>query len=137
MDPVRITDALRDLFFEPDPDVDPEDVIDRYYSPDYTYRTGGKLLNRGEFEAMVTAGRALIVRGSAWSVDEVRDGNTYAERHRYHAEFTDGTVLDREVAVFGTIGPDGRFEHLSDAGFDLEPGPAARARLVGAHTSGD
>lgn len=125
-DPVRISDALRDLVFEADPNEDVHDVLDRYYHPDYTHRSDGVVMDRAAFVAMVVASRAGIVRGGAVVVDELRDGRTYAERHRFHVEFTDGTTADREVAVFGTVGSDGRFEHLSEVGFAVADEDAVR-----------
>jgi hypothetical protein len=126
MDHVHITDALRELVFEPAPGDDVDAVLDRYYSADYTHRSDGQLMDRSAFAAMVTASRARITRGSAVVIDELVDGHTYAERHRFHVEFADGTSADREVAVFGTIGADGRFEHLSEVGFTLPGADGAR-----------
>jgi hypothetical protein len=119
MDHIRIMDALRDLVFDPDPGVPLGDVVDRYYNADYTHRTGGVVLNRSEFQAMVAGARTQIARGSGVVVDELRDGSAYAERHRFRVEFIDGTVQNREIAIFGTVGEDGRFEHLSEVGFAL------------------
>jgi hypothetical protein len=116
----RITDALRDLVFEPDPHVSVGEVLDRYFAAGYTHRADGSTLSRAEFEAMVVENRVRIIRGSAVVLDELRDGSTYAERHRFHIELEDGSVQDREVAIFGDIDAGGRFTHLSETGFPVD-----------------
>lgn len=116
---VHIIDALRELVFEPDPSVPLGDVLDRYYDADYTHRSEGVVLSRREFEAMVAGARTQVVSGSAVVVDELMIDGTYAERHRFRVNFIDGRVENREIAVFGLIGDDGRFLHLSEVGFAL------------------
>jgi hypothetical protein len=121
MNYVRISDALRDLVFEPDPGTQLNQVLDRYYAPDFTYRTDGKTLDRDEFAAMVARYRSQVAGGTVTVLDELRDGSTYAERHAFHLTLHNGASQDREVAIFGTFAPDGRFRHLDETGFDLDP----------------
>ncbi|MET9880080.1 nuclear transport factor 2 family protein [Actinacidiphila glaucinigra] len=119
----RISEALRALVFEPEPGVALDEILDRYYAPDYTHRNNGDVLSREQFAAMVAGLRNRVTGGTLTVVDEICDGTTYAERHTYRVTLADGSTLHREVAVFGTHAEDGRFRHLSDAGFDL-PGDA-------------
>jgi hypothetical protein len=121
MNDVRISDALRALVFEPDPGAELDQVLDRYYAPDFTLRTDGKTLNRDEFAEMVARVRSQVAEGSVTVLDELRDGSAYAERHVFHLVLSNGTTVDREVAIFGTFAADGRFRHLSETGFDLDP----------------
>ncbi|MFD7408746.1 nuclear transport factor 2 family protein [Streptomyces sp. NPDC059866] len=121
MSHVRISDALRALVFEPDPAVELHEVLDRYYAPDYTHRSDGKTLNRDEFTRMVAGIRGQVTEGTVTVLDELTDGDTYAERHVFHITLKNGTTQSREIAIFGTFAEDGRFRHLSETGFDLEP----------------
>jgi hypothetical protein len=119
MNYARISDALRALVFEPGADLD--QVLDRYYAPDFTYRADGKTLDRAEFAAMVARVRSQVAGGTVTVLDELRDGSTYAERHVFHLTLKNGATQDREVAIFGTFAPDGRFRYLSETGFDVDP----------------
>jgi hypothetical protein len=117
----RISEALRALVFEPDPGVGLNEVLDRYYAPDYTHRGDGKTLNRDEFTEMVEHIRSQVTGGTVTVLDEFRDGSAYAERHVFHITLKDGATQHREVAIFGTFAEDGRFLHLSETGFDVDP----------------
>jgi hypothetical protein len=125
MDYVRISDALRALVLEPDANEDLNQVLDRYYAPDYTHRTDGKTLNRTEFAEMAAGARGQVAAGTVTVLDELRDGATYAERHVFHVTLKNGATQDREVSIFGTFAPDGRFQHVNETGFDLALDPPA------------
>jgi hypothetical protein len=124
MDYARISDALRDLVLEPDAGEDLNEVLDRYYAPDYTHRADGKTMNRVEFAEMAARARSQVADGTVTVLDELRDGAAYAERHVFHIALKDGATQDREVSVFGAFAPDGRFRHLSETGFDITEQPA-------------
>ena len=117
----RISDALRALLFEPDSGVELDQVLDQYYSPDFTFRTDGKTLDRDEFAEMVARARSQVAGGTVAVLDELRDGSAYAERHVFHITLKNGATQDREVTIFGTFAPDGRFRHLDETGFDIDP----------------
>jgi hypothetical protein len=117
----RISDALRALVFEPDSGTELDQVLDRYYAPDFTFRTDGKTLDRAEFAEMVVRVRSQVAEGSVTVLDEFRDGSMYAERHVFHITLKNGATQDREVAIFGTFAEDGRFRHLSETRFDIDP----------------
>jgi hypothetical protein len=117
----RISDALRALVFEPDPAVGLDRVLDRFYAPDFLYRTDGKILNRDEFAEMVARVRSQVLAGTVTVLDELREGSVYAERHVFHITLKNGATQDREVAIFGRYAPDGRFRQLSETGFDIDP----------------
>jgi hypothetical protein len=117
----RISDALRALVFDPDPGAGLDQVLDRYYAPDFTFRSDGRTLDRTEFAAMVAQTRSQVAQGTVTVLDELRDGSSYAERHVYRLTLKNGATQDREIAIFGTFAPDGRFQHLNETGFDLSP----------------
>ncbi|MER7888848.1 hypothetical protein ABTX15_03370 [Micromonospora sp. NPDC094482] len=119
---VSISDALRELVFEPTLDL--HEALERFYAPDYTHRSDGKTLDRAEFAEMVARTRTQIARGTVTVLDELRDGSRYAERHVFEITMVDGATARREIAIFGSFAPDGRFQHLSETGFDLLPDDA-------------
>jgi hypothetical protein len=119
MSHARISEALRALVFAPEPGVELDQVLDRFYAPDYTHRSDGQTIDRAEFAAMVARVRGQVAGGSVTVVDELRDGSAYAERHRFHLVLADGSTQDQEIAIFGTLAEDGRFRHLSETGFDI------------------
>jgi hypothetical protein len=121
MNHARISDALTALLFEPDSGAPLDQVLDRYYAPDYTHRTDGKTLDRDGFAELVTRARSQVAEGRVTVLDELRDGSAYAERHVFHLTLNNGDTQDREVAIFGTFAADGRFQHLSETGFDIDP----------------
>ncbi|MFB7493450.1 nuclear transport factor 2 family protein [Streptomyces sp. NPDC056161] len=121
MNHARISEALRALVFEPDPDVPLHEVLDRYYAPDYTHRSDGRTMERAEFTQLVARIRTQVTAGTVTVLDELRDGSAYAERHVFRITLRDGSAQHREIAVFGTLAEDGRFRHLSETGFDTAP----------------
>jgi hypothetical protein len=101
---VRLIDALQELVFEPDSRIPLSDVMDKYFHADYTHRSEGA--------TRIVGGRGVVV-------DEMMMDGSYAERHRFRAVYTNGTIQRREIAVFGMTGEDGRFVHLSEVGFAI------------------
>jgi hypothetical protein len=112
----RISEAVRELALEPT--LPFEEALDKYYAPEYQHRNDGETLDRAGFAAMVAGFRDRIASGTVTVLDELRDGSTYAERHVYDVTLTDGTRIHRELAVFATYAPDGRFRTISETGFD-------------------
>jgi hypothetical protein len=114
----RISDALNALLFKQEPGAAVDDVVDRFYAPDFTFHTDGKTLDRGQFAAMAAAARGQFADGTVTVLDELRDGSAYAERHLYHLTTKTGATMDREIAIFGRYAADGRFQQLSEIGVD-------------------
>ncbi|WFE53363.1 hypothetical protein [Micromonospora sp. WMMD1155] len=121
MTPVRISDAIRDVAFEPRLSL--EEALDRYYAPDLVHTGDGRTRDRAEFAEMVAGIRSRVAEGAVTVLDELYDGLNYAERHRYTMTMTDGTVVHREMYYFATLAEDGRFQRVHESGFDVDPGP--------------
>ncbi|MFG1863365.1 hypothetical protein [Microbispora bryophytorum] len=113
----RISDAIRDVAFEPRLDL--HEALDKYYAPDYIHRGDGRVLDRAGFADMVAGIRSRVVEGTVTVLDELYDGSRYAERHRYTMTLTDGTIINREIYFFATLAEDGRFRQVDEAGFDV------------------
>ncbi|MEE6260755.1 carboxymuconolactone decarboxylase family protein [Plantactinospora sonchi] len=120
---VRISDALLAVALDPTEDLDT--ALDRYYAPGYVHRSEGRELDRAAFRQMVVAIRGQIRGGTVTVLDEVVDGDRYAERHRYRITMNDGTTAQKEVVVFGRFAPDGRFAELGETGVDIEENPSS------------
>lgn len=118
MTPVRISDAIRDVAFEPRLSLD--EALDKYYAPGFTHDSDGRTLDRAGFAEMVAGIRSRVAEGTVTVLDELYDGSNYAERHRYRMTLTDGTVVHREVYYFATLADDGRFQQVHETGFDVD-----------------
>ncbi|MFI6757525.1 carboxymuconolactone decarboxylase family protein [Micromonospora sp. NPDC050417] len=114
---VRISDALLAVALDPTEDL--ETALNRYYAPGYTHRAEGREMDWAEFRQMVVAIRGQIRGGTVTVLDEVVDGDQYAERHRYRITMNDGTIAQKEVVVFGRFAPDGRFAELGETGVEI------------------
>lgn len=114
---VTISDALRAVALDPTEDL--ETALDRYYAPGYVHRAEGREMDRAAFRQMVIAIRGQIQGGTVTVLDEVVDGDHYAERHRYRITMNDGTTAQKEVVVFGRFASDGRFAELGETGVDI------------------
>ncbi|RKR87392.1 AhpD family alkylhydroperoxidase [Micromonospora pisi] len=125
---VRISDALRAVALYPTEDL--ETALDRYYAPGYVHRAEGREMDRAAFRQMVIAVRGQIRGGTVTVLDEVVDGDQYAERHRYRITMNDGTTAQKEVVVFGRFAPDGRFAELGETGVEIgDKSPSEGPRL--------
>ncbi|MEU2424019.1 hypothetical protein ABZ619_23835 [Streptomyces sp. NPDC007851] len=68
---MRISEALRALVFEPDPDEELHHTLDRYYASDYTHRSDGRVLSREEFAHMVAVVRRQVTKDEVTVLDEL------------------------------------------------------------------
>jgi hypothetical protein len=116
---LRISDALDELVFSPERSV--EDVMDTYFADDYVHYSSGTAHSRAAFAAMVSAARSSISGGAVTTLDELRDGQSYAERHLLDVVNADGSVERKEIFIIGRYSPDGRFACLNEAGFPVAP----------------
>jgi SnoaL-like domain len=114
---LRISDAIRETALDPAGDL--SEVLDKYYAPDYMHRNDGETMDRAAFAEMVAKYRGQIAGGSVTVLDEMYDGDRYAERHVYDITLSDGSRINRELYLFGTLAEDGRFRHITETGFDL------------------
>jgi hypothetical protein len=115
--PARISDALRELVLEQKLDVDT--VMDKYFVPGFRHYHNGTEHSRAQFAGLATGARREIARGTVTVLDELRDGDRYAERHTLDLVRADGSGEQAEVYIIGGCGPDGRFSYLHESGFPL------------------
>ncbi|MBO3675661.1 nuclear transport factor 2 family protein [Streptomyces sp. NEAU-YJ-81] len=113
-----IAAALTDLLFTPGFDL--AEAADRHFTPDYRQRTDGRWDDRGEFMAHIAHLRTIVAGGSVQVLDELVQGNLYADRHVIDVAKTDGSTVRTEVYLFGEFAPDGRFRRIEETTLMLQ-----------------
>ncbi|WP_086707831.1 nuclear transport factor 2 family protein [Streptomyces antimycoticus] len=120
----NITAALTDLLFTPGLDL--AEAADRHFAPDYRQRTDGRWDDRGEFLAHIAHLRTIVASGSVQVLDEVVQGDRYADRHVIDVAKTDGSTVRTEVYLFAEFAPDGRFRRIEETTLMLQGAEADR-----------
>lgn len=91
-----IKDAVDDLFNNHQ--LAPEEAVDRHYGPTFRQRTNGTWDDRPRFLARIVELRKVVQHATITVLDELTDGNRYAERHVVDLVQRDGTrILHRLV----------------------------------------
>ena len=91
-----------------------EAVLDRHFSPEYRQRTNGVWDDREAFARHARKLREIIESARIELLDELHDGNRYADRHRVHAVKRDGARVVQEVYLFAELDADGRFVRVEE-----------------------
>ncbi|MEU7642973.1 MULTISPECIES: nuclear transport factor 2 family protein [unclassified Streptomyces] len=116
--------ALTDLLFTPGLEL--AEAVDRHFAPDYRQRTDGRWDNREEFTAHIAHLRTIIAGGEIQVLEELVQGDLYADRHIIDARKTDGSSVRVEVYLFGEFAPDGRFRRIEETTLMLQGADADR-----------
>ncbi|MGP3941392.1 nuclear transport factor 2 family protein [Streptomyces sp. 6N106] len=119
-----IAAALTDLLFTPGLDL--VEAADRHFAPDYRQRTDGRWDDRGGFLAHIAHLRTIVAGGSVQVLDEVVQGDRYADRHVIDVAKTDGSIVRTEVYLFAEFAPDGRFRRIEETTLMLRGAEADR-----------
>ncbi|MER8161159.1 nuclear transport factor 2 family protein [Streptomyces sp. NPDC094472] len=119
-----IAAALTDLLFTPGLDL--AEAVDRHFTPDYRQRTDGRWDDRGEFMSHIAHLRTIVAGGSVQVLDELVQGDRYADRHVIDVAKTDGSTVRTEVYLFGEFAPDGRFRRIEETTLMLQGTDADR-----------
>lgn len=96
------------------------DVIDRYFSPHYRQRTNGVWDDRAAFTQHIRKLREVVASVRIEVLDELRDGNRYADRHCVYVTKRDGSTVVQEVYLFGELDHEGRFLRIEETTLMLE-----------------
>lgn len=91
-----------------------EQVLDRYFSPNYRQRTNGFWEDREGFAHHARKLREICAFARIDVLDELRDRNFYATRHRVLCIKRDGTEVMMEVYMFAEIEESGRFLRIEE-----------------------
>jgi hypothetical protein len=126
-----IKHAVDDLFNNPQLSVN--EAVERHYAPAFRQRTNGRWEDRRAVISRVSDLRAVIERVTITVLDELSDGQRYAERHVIDLVQRNGTRLRQEVYVFAERDGDGRFSRIEETTLMLDP-PATKAGKSGETT---
>lgn len=91
-----------------------ENVLERYFSPSYRQRTNGCWENREGFADHARKLREMCAFARIDVLDELRDRNLYATRHRVSCTKRDGKEVVMEVYMFAEIDESGRFLRIEE-----------------------
>lgn len=97
-----------------------EDVLDHHFSPGYRQRTNGHWDEREAFAQHARKLREVVASARIEVLDELRDGQRYADRHRAHVTKRDGTQVVQEVYLFAELDAKGRFARIEETTLMLE-----------------
>ncbi|WP_437616401.1 nuclear transport factor 2 family protein [Erwinia sp. V71] len=97
-----------------------EEVLDRYFSPDYLQRTNGCQEDRQGFAHHARKLREICTCARIDVLDELRTGNRYATRHRVLCTKRDGSEVVMEVYMFAEMDDCGRFLRVDETTLMLE-----------------
>lgn len=106
--------------------LDLSDVIDRHFSPHYRQRTNGVWDDRTAFTQHICKLREVVASVRIEVLDELRDGNRYADRHCVYVTKRDGSTVVQEVYLFGELDHEGRFLRIEETTLMLEGAEADR-----------
>ncbi|MDH6119248.1 nuclear transport factor 2 family protein [Kitasatospora sp. GAS204B] len=119
-----VTSALTDLLLTPGLEL--AEAVDRHFAPDYRQRTDGRWADRAEFTAHIAHLRTIVAGGSIQVLEELVQGDRYADRHIIDVQKTDGSVVRTEVYLFGEFAADGRFRRIEETTLMLQGADADR-----------
>ncbi|MGV9271665.1 nuclear transport factor 2 family protein [Kitasatospora sp. NPDC003701] len=120
-----IAAALTDLLFTPGLDL--AEAVDRHFAPDYRQRTDGRWDDREQFVAHIAHLRTVVASGRVEVLDELVQGDRYADRHVVDVTKNDGSTVRMEVYLFAEFAPDGRFRRVEETTLMLRGAEADRS----------
>ncbi|MGG4774265.1 nuclear transport factor 2 family protein [Paenalcaligenes sp. Me52] len=103
-----------------------KDVINRHFSPHYRQRTNGVWDDHAAFSQHIRKLREVVESARIEVLDELHDGNRYADRHCVYVTKRDGSTVVQEVYLFGELDSDGRFLRIEETTLMLEGAEADR-----------
>lgn len=103
-----------------------EEVLNRHFSRDYRQCTNGHWDDREGFSHHAHKLREIVASARIEVLEELRDGDRYADRHRVHITKQDNSRVTQEVYLFAEIDRDGRFKRIEEITRMLEGADADR-----------
>ena len=113
-----IKDAVEDLLN--DRQLTTDEAVDRHFGPSFRQRTNGSWDDRAAFLARIVRFREVFKHATITVLDELVDGDRYAERHVIDLVKRDGDRIVQEVYVFAERDPEGRFTRIEETNLMLE-----------------
>ncbi|WP_313353614.1 nuclear transport factor 2 family protein [Kosakonia cowanii] len=90
------------------------EITERYFNPSYRQRTNGCWGDLKEFAHHAHKLREIVVSARIEVLDQLRDGNLYATRHRVLCSKRDGSEVIMEVYMFAETDESGRFLRIEE-----------------------
>lgn len=112
-----IKEAVDDLF---NPQLTVKAAVERHYAPTFRQRTNGTWNDRTGLLARIVELRKVVEHATITVLDELADGERYAERHVIALVQRDGTRILQEVHVFAHRDSDGRFVRIEELNLMLD-----------------
>jgi hypothetical protein len=112
-----IKDAVEDMFNNPQLTAD--EALSRHFAPTFRQRTNGRWDDRVAFAGRIVLLREVVAHATITVLDELAEGDCYAERHVVDLVKRDGERIVQEVYVFAERGPDGRFTRIEETTLTL------------------
>jgi hypothetical protein len=97
-----------------------DEILDRHFSSDCRQRTNGKWDDRQAFAQHAHKLREVVASARIEVLDELHDGNRYADRHHVHITKRDGAKVSQEVYLFAELDTEGRFLRVEEVTLLLE-----------------
>lgn len=113
-----IQEAIEDLFNNRQLSAD--EAINRHFGPDFRQRTNGSWDDRSTFLARIIHLRETAKHATITVLDELVDGERYAERHIIDLVRHDGERIRLEVYIFARRDPAGRFTRIEETTLILD-----------------
>lgn len=107
----RLQDAIGDLF---DLQLTAAEAVDRHFTADFRQRTHGQWDDRARFLARIGQLRTEVAKVAATVLDELVEGEHYAERHIIDLTLHSGERIVQEVYVFARRDAAGRFRCIEE-----------------------
>lgn len=90
------------------------EAIEHHFTPDYQQRTNGNWDDLTRFAAHMSHLRSIVESARVTVLNELVDGQHYAERHLVEIVKRDGDMVTQEIYAFGEIAHDGRFSRIEE-----------------------
>jgi hypothetical protein len=113
-----IKDAVEDLLNNRQ--LTANEAVDRHFGPTFCQRTNGSWDDRPAFLSRIALLRKVVEHATIIVLNELVDGDRYAERHVVDLVKYDGERMVQEVYVFANRDPDGRFTRIEETTLLLE-----------------
>ncbi|KAA0016277.1 nuclear transport factor 2 family protein [Salinicola corii] len=97
-----------------------EEALASHFSPEYQQRTNGHWDDREAFAEHAAKLREIVVSADVEVLDELREGNRYADRHIVRVTKRDGSEVVQEVYLFGELDSEGRFLRVEETTLMLQ-----------------
>lgn len=121
-----IKDAVHDLFNNRQ--LTAEQAVDRHFDPAFCQRSNGNWDDRAGFLARIVELKTVVEHAVITVLDELTDGNRYAERHVIDLVQQNETRILQEVFVFAEQSLDKRFVRIEETTLVHKKDLAAPAR---------